>query len=301
MFVSIACVMCCACIVLAINHDRVKAKMNWLPCEFPDPYCYITRPNPFGYKCCTTNNNCVHYVDGMVSQLNTCAFFKECYWHPRGIDQNCEYIFNGILHGFKIVDDDSVIPAYVRSNYSNITSGEFQESMQKTVISELASQKISVYHGTPHCVHAIGGIAKKDGSLRPITDCKRPVGSSINSFMCTTACKFKYKTLDYVATLLSRGDYLAVIDIASAYRSVHIHPEHRVYHGFEWQGQYYVDNRLSFGLKCASFIFTNISDFIVRIMHRYGYDVCVNYINDFLCHGTTLQSCQNCQQFLIKF
>lgn len=118
--------------------------------------------------------------------------------------------------------------------------------------------------------------------------------------MSTTARDFHYKTLDFVAGCLSHGDYLSVVDIAAAYRTVHIYPDHRQYQGFEWRGDYYLDNRLSFGLKCAPFIFTNISDFVVRTMYRYGYKVCVNYVDDFLCHGPTLQDCVDCQVFLIK-
>lgn len=282
-----------------IPTTRGTGKQHWLPDEFPDRSCYVLRPNPFDYVCCN-EPGCVHYVGGLPVNLNVCAFFKECYLHPRGVDINCDYIFNGVLHRFRIVDDGCSIPGYCRSNYSSITAGEFQQSMNRTVTSELSQGKISKVIDIPHCVHAIGGIAKRDGSLRPITDCKRPIGSSINSFMQTTACEFKYKTLDYVSELLTAGDYLGVVDIKSAYRMVHIYPPHRVYHGFEWRGEYLVDNRLSFGLKCAPFIFTNISDFVTRVMYRYGYKICINYIDNFLCHGTTFDTCVNCQRFLIK-
>lgn len=268
------------------------------PTLFPNLDSYVPRTNPFGFVCCVSE--CSHFVGGHSIQLNTCAFFRECYCHPSGKDENCDYIFRGVLHGFKIVDDNCVIPAYVRSNYTSITSGAFQSSMQATVDRELSEQKIAYSSTVPRCVHSIGGIPKKDGSLRPITDCKRPLGHSINNFMFTTARDFHYKNLDLVATILSQGDYLSVVDIASAYRTVHIFPGHCQYQGFEWRGSYYVDNRLSFGLKCAPYIFTSISDFIVRTMGRYGYRVCINYIDDFLCHGGTLQACLDCQEFLIK-
>lgn len=74
--------------------------------------------------------------------------------------------------------------------------------------------------------------------------------------MATTAIQYRFKTLDYVANLISQDCYLAVVDISKAYRAVHIYPPHRRYHGFEWDGHWFTDNRLSFGLKCAPYVFT---------------------------------------------
>lgn len=117
--------------------------------------------------------------------------------------------------------------------------------------------------------------------------------------MSTTAVQFRFKTLDHVAELLTQGCYLAIVDISKAYRAVHIYPDHRRYHGFEWGGDWYEDNRLSFGLKCAPYIFTCLSDFVVRTMARYGYGKCTNYIDDFLCCGVDEASCRNSQNFLV--
>ena len=30
------------------------------------------------------------------------------------------------------------------------------------------------------CIHALGAVSKPDGSIRPITDCSRPVNNSVN-------------------------------------------------------------------------------------------------------------------------
>ena len=58
------------------------------------------------------------------------------------------------------------------------------------------------------------------------------------------------------------------------------------------QYNYYVDNRLSFGLLCALFIFKRISNAIVRMMARYGFRAVVNYLDDFLIIGSTKEECQ---------
>lgn len=151
------------------------------PADFPIGNNYVYRSNPFDYTCCV--GDCCHTVGGTQVQLNTRAFFRECYCHPAGRDENSDYIFRGVLQGFKIIDDHCTITPYVRSNYSSITAGEFSRSMQAMVEKVLIDQKITVTPIVPYCVHSIGGIPKKDGSLRQITDCKRPLGSSINNFM----------------------------------------------------------------------------------------------------------------------
>lgn len=266
---------------------------------YPNIGAYVVPDNTPVYECCPCVN-CTHVLEGAKLQLNPCAFFRECYCNVKGIDSNADFIFDGVLHGFRIVDCNVDIPSYCLSNYSSIKRGKFAIDMQLNVAAELAQQKIALSDGIPHCVHAIGAVEKKDGSLRPITDCKRPINSSINNFMSTTALPFHFQTLDYVADVIRPGGFLAVVDISSAYRSVPIFPPHRRYHGFKWGDAYYTDNRLSFGLKCAPYIFTCISEFVVRLMGRYGFHNCVSYIDDFLCQGDTAQACRECQNFLIK-
>lgn len=253
----------------------------------------------YSYNCCQ-ESHCTHTLGGVPIQLNPCAFFQECYNHPEGVDENADFLFDGICKGFRIVDSDPTITSYVRSNYSSIRQGELRDAMSENLITELSEGKVTRVDTQPFCVHAMGGVRKKDGSLRPITDCKRPIGHSINTVMHSTAIQFRFKTLDYVSTLIKKDCYLGVVDISKAYRSVHIYPPHRQYHGFEWEGNWYVDNRLSFGLRCAPYIFTCLSDFVVRTMTRYGFPNCTNYIDDFLCYGNDRDECTRCQDFMVR-
>lgn len=266
---------------------------------YPNSQLFVNREHTPIYTCCD-KFDCVHGLDGIPLQLNPCAFYRECFCNIRGVDIGAVYIFQGVSEGFRIIDEGAVIPEYRLENYSSINHGQFFLDMERNVVNELSEGKISVSTTAPHCVHAIGAVEKKDGSLRPITDCKRPIGLSINNFMSTTALTFRFKTLDYVAeNIVTPNCFLAVVDITSAYRSVSIYPPHKIFHGFRWGDVYYTDNRLSFGLKCAPYVFTCISNFVVRIMGRYGY-TCVNYIDDFLCYGESIDICQDCQTLLVK-
>ena len=52
-------------------------------------------------------SKCVGFyeVDRVPIQPNPCAFFQECFCHPMGVDDNAAFIYNGVLHGFEIVDN----------------------------------------------------------------------------------------------------------------------------------------------------------------------------------------------------
>lgn len=154
-------------------------------------------------------------------------------------------------------------------------------------------------------MHAMGVIEKKDGTYRPITDCRRPLGNLINNFKTSTCQSFRYNSLDMVGNRLQRGDYMCCTDIMAVYRSISIFPAHRKYQGFKWAlggagASYYIDTRLSFGLKCAPFIFSEISDFIVQCMSRRGYDNVINYLDDYFCWGPTFEECAATQNALIR-
>lgn len=96
--------------------------------------------------------------------------------------------------------------------------------MNSIITTEVREGKISICEVIPNCVHAIGGVPKKDGSLRPITDCSRPIGRSINNYMNSTAIAFHFKTLDYVADLLTPGCYLGVVPTGPFQFGPHIAP-----------------------------------------------------------------------------
>lgn len=175
--------------------------------------------------------NDVHYIGGLRSQMKLKAWTREIN-SVIGYDKK-EYLLNGITNGFPIVDTE-MIPRYECANYGSCSkkgahrfiSGLFKEERLQGIVVPTSVR--------PHCVHAIGAIRKKDMSFRPIIDCRRPIGHSINNYMSTTCQPFRYKSLDMVCDRLERGDYMSCTDIQSAYRSISILPEHRKFQGFKW-------------------------------------------------------------------
>jgi len=92
--------------------------------------------------------------------------------------------------------------------------------------------------------------------------------------------------------------FYSIVDIESAWPWVLVFPPHRELQGFRWMfGEdlscynYYVDNRLCFGLSCAPSIFNSLSNAIVCMMARRGFHAMINYLDDFLIIGNFQAEC----------
>ena len=215
-----------------------------------------------------------------------------------GGDPDSWYILDGVVNGFKLVDPDAEVPFYCADNYASATVNAFDQ-VNEIVLRELEQGKLSVVDCQPHCVHAMGAVAKKGGTkIRNITDASRPKGRSINCFMKETFSSFSYKTMDDVCKLMSPNCFCGVTDISAAYRSVPIRPADRTIQGLSWEihgkQRFLVDNFLSFGTRVAPYIFSRLTDAIARYMIKCGFKV-VNYLDDFINVGASLEECKSGQ------
>ena len=69
----------------------------------------------------------------------------------------------------------------------------------------------------------------------------------------------------------SRGTLLAKFDVESTYRNIPVHPEDRYLLCMKWQGNYFIDRTLPFGLRSAPFNFSSLTDLLEWILrHNYG-------------------------------
>ena len=243
-----------------------------------------------------------HTVGGVYSQMNLVSWEHELsYETDRDLHS---YLYYGVRDGFIIVDPDAEIPSYDCPNYIVAGSGDAYAFVDKLINQELMEEKYIRAPVRPHCIHAIGAVAKADGKFRPITDCKRPLGSSINNYMSKTCDTFSYKSVDDVCNMLYPNCYMASVDISSAYRSISVHPSQWKYQGVRWpidgSDELLFDVRICFGARSAPYLFTQISNFITRCMARRGYYHMVNYLDDFLVLGDSFESCQEAQLTLIS-
>ena len=202
------------------------------------------------------------------------------------------------------MDPDADIPSYDSPNYFSASSGPASNFVDNLIRTELSQGKYVLATSTPHCIHSLGAIPKTDGKFRPITDCRRPLGSSINNFMDTTCETFSYNSVHNVCSLLKKGCYMATVDISTAYRSISIHPNQWTFQGVRWildgEESLLLDTRICFGGKNSPYLFTQISNFITRCMSRRGFPNVINYLDDFMVMGDSFHECQLAQMTLVN-
>lgn len=253
-------------------------------------------------NCIDGSCNCCYYLGGRLVQLKPCRFTALLFEGGRDVSTDELKLYSGIVDGFDIVDTD--VQSYDCENYQSVHEPGIKDKMDKIIHEELTLGYMSVVEEKPTCIHALGVAPKPDGGVRPITDCSRPVGSCVNEKMSKIVESFSYKSIEDVVTVLNPHDFLSVIDIKSAYRSVAINPDHSCYQGLRWDfgdGPFYiVDHRLCFGLRCGPYYFSLISDFIQKILvEKFDMRV-IQYLDDFCVLGGSYEECMYFQQQVIS-
>ena len=143
---------------------------------------------------------------------------------------------------------------------------ENKPKMDRIIRKELSEGFLKIVDIKPRCIHSLGAVPKPDGEICPITDCSMPWQDSVNSHCDNLIEEFKYKSVDNVSPMLNVHDYLAVVDIKAAYRTLSIYPEHRPLLGLRWNLDnnkiFIEDGRMCFGLRVGPMQFNKVSEFI---------------------------------------
>ena len=121
----------------------------------------------------------------------------------------------------------------------------------------------------------IGAIPKKHkpGKWRLIIDLSSPAGSSVNDGISSEWSSISYVSIDFLLSLVleaGKGSTLVKADIKEAYRMLPIHPEDQGMLGIQWEGEFYTDKALPFGLRPAPKIFTAVADALQWILSNKG-------------------------------
>ena len=189
--------------------------------------------------------------------------------------------------------------AYDCKNYKSIFEGNNKAKLDKIIGSELSEGYLKLVETKPRCIHSIGAVPKPDGRVRPIIDCSRPDKCSVNNFCSEIIEEFKYKSVEDVLALLQPNDFMAVIDIKSAYRAVSIHPDDKRYMGLRWdiEGKeiFLEDSRLCFDLSLGPMVFNSIPNFVYSVLTDVYNLQAVNYLDDFPVLGHTKEEAQFAQ------
>ena len=211
-------------------------------------------------------------------------------------DPDRDFILQGIREGFKVTDKPYNGPPVFLNNYKSATDPSVAPLVEAQIKQELCNGRYVISASRPHLISAIGAILKpKTNSVRIIHDCSRPTEQALNDY--ALACGFSYQSIQDALDIITPGCYLAKLDLASAYRSVCLHPGEYQLAGLAWTFSgdacvtYMMDTRLMFGARKAPFIFHTLSQAVKRIMANLGFPSLVVFLDDFLLVAPTYEEC----------
>ena len=284
----------------------VNVKVDYESAE--KDYTVLTVTSPEGTKVSVFNScvdgtcHCKYAISGCELQLKPCRFARYVVGNADSWGAKYSSMLWSITDGYKIIQGE--VPRYSCRNYNSILEGNSKGQMNLIVRKEIAEGMISETTVQPHCIHALGAVPKLGGKIRPITDCSRPEGQSVNNYCGDLLREFTFKSVDDVVSMLEPGDFMTVIDIKAAYRAVPLFGEHRKYMGFVWEldgtQKTFLDNRMCFGLRLGPSYFAEISEFIHDVLvNEFGMRI-VNYLDDFIAISSSFEKCFECQSIILN-
>ena len=123
------------------------------------------------------------------------------------------------------------------------------------------------------------------GDYRLIFDLSFPHGSSINDGIPDGQSSVTYTHFDEVTRMvreLGKDCFLVKVDIKSAFRLLPINPEDFSLLGMFFEGHYYVDKSLPFGLSISCALFERFSTFLEWVLKGVtGNPYIIHYLDDF--------------------
>lgn len=129
--------------------------------------------------------------------------------------------------------------------------------------------------------------SKPDGKVkvRRIHDLSYPRGRSVNTHIPEDYVPVHYPRLQdimcHIASL-GEGTTLNIADIKSAFKHVPVHPSDVPLLGFEWQGKYYFEATLPFGLRSSPGLYDQLAEALTWILHNMGVHAFFRFVDDFL-------------------
>ena len=235
-----------------------------------------------------------------VSPIRVEKLRQEVLTHP---DQSfVTYVLDGLENGFRV--GFNPLSVSLKSATQNMPSASLQPSViDDHLHTELAKGRVAGPFSSPPLPHLhisrFGVTPKKHqpGKWRLIPDLSSPDGYSVNDGIRKDPFTVQYmkvdNTIDGILSL-GRGTLLAKFHVESTYHIIPVHPNDRYILGMQWQGNYFVDMALPFGLGSAPYIFSSVADLAEWFLKK-QYDVCflLHYLDDFRTLGPpNSQTCQ---------
>ena len=202
-----------------------------------------------------------------------------------------EYILDGLTHGFDIGFKGKF--SETRPN-NNKSAAEYSAAVSKAIQKEVDRGHTAGPFDEPpfeslHC-SPIGAIPKKDGTVRLVMDLSQPRGKSINEGIEKEDFNIQYSKFDDATSMIrtaGRDCLLSKLDIKHAYRLLPVRSDQWHMLAYRWNGKYYVDMVLPFGMRSSGGIFNHFADLVCWIINnKYGVKNLIHYSDDFFLVST---------------
>lgn len=193
-------------------------------------------------------------------------------------------IFNIITYGAQL----GYTGPKILYNCKNLTStADAPEVITDQLHADLARGRVSpAAFKFPFYSSPVGLVPKSDGGWRRIHHLSHPAGNSINDWISPDSSRLAYTSrTDFINLVLlaGRGSLLIKRDLKDAFRMVPVAMNQRWMLGFQWEGQYYHENCLPFGLRTAPFIFNLLGEGLHWILcYRLHWLIMAHYLDDFI-------------------
>ena len=138
----------------------------------------------------------------------------------------------------------------------------------------------------PYICSPLGLAPKSDGGWRRIHHLSFPEGNSVNSHIPTDWAYLRYTSLENIFTMVrhvGRGAIIVKKDLKDAFRMIPVAYDQRWLLGFQWDGQFYHENCLPFGLRTSPFIFNLFAEGLHWVIQAaLHWDHLEHYLDDFI-------------------
>ena len=223
-----------------------------------------------------------------TSPVNIEKLKKELSGYPD--PELADYLIQGFTYGFYIGYPCKRFPLWSKNLHSALSNAS---AVTEAISKELSRGHVAgPFRQTPYeklACSPLGAVPKKDGSYRLIIDLSSPPGRSINDGVLKNDHSVVFSRFDDAVTMvqhLGKGAIMAKIDIKHAFRICPVRPEDYECLGTFWEGLYFVELRLPFGLRSSVFIFNTFADALQWILKNKHLIVeLIHYLNDFFTAG----------------
>lgn len=157
-----------------------------------------------------------------------------------------QFLLEGIKDGFRITNKGVSMDRVFVGNYKSSTAPRVRDVVESQICEELRNDRYRICNAPKTVTSALGAIPKpQSDKVRIIHDCSRPFGHSVNDRADNRP--FSYQSLQDALANVHQGDWMAKLDLASAYRSVRVHEKDYDVTGVAWifKGSPYIHVRYS--------------------------------------------------------